>query len=102
MLNWTEPDLAAILDGSMSYRDVKSTYHIPEGTVASRSNGAQERYDAHTYERRLTKGQEEELAEWTFDMDAERQLPSHQRCHLVVVGFQREFGFEEDLGHEWL
>lgn len=76
MPDWTESDMAvvmaAILDGSMSYRDADSTYHIPEGTVAGRWNGAQGRHDAHAHEHRLTKRQEGELAEWILDMDAKR------------------------------
>jgi hypothetical protein len=54
----------------MSYRDVELTYHIPEGTAVGRVNGAQKRHDTYAHKGRLTKSQEEGLAEWILGMDA--------------------------------
>jgi hypothetical protein len=86
----------------LNHNVVEPTYHIPEGTVASRLNRAQERRDAHAHERRPTKRQEEELAEWILDMDAKYQTPSHQRYRLMTIEIQSAFGYDEGLDREWL
>ncbi|THX18850.1 hypothetical protein D6D17_01815 [Aureobasidium pullulans] len=94
--------MAGILDKSMSYTYVTRMYNIPRGTIAGRINGAQERRDAHVQERKLSKTQGEELAEWILDLDKRHQPPSHQRCRLMALAIQRSAGSDAGLGRKWL
>jgi hypothetical protein len=103
---WIKGDMATairkIKDGSMSFRDLERTYHIPKGTISGRLNGFQSRRDAHSYRRRSMVTQERELAEWVLDMGARHQPPSHHRCRLMALNIQRSSGSEPSLGREWL
>ncbi|TIA27921.1 hypothetical protein D6C78_10972, partial [Aureobasidium pullulans] len=106
MPNWTESDMAiamtGIRDESMTYTYVRETYGIPRATIAGRLNGRLERRAAHVSQRRLTKEQEEELAEWIMDLDSRHQPPSQPRCRLMALEIQRASGSNAGLGREWL
>ncbi|THX43745.1 hypothetical protein D6D08_10539 [Aureobasidium pullulans] len=106
MPNWTESDMAiamaGIRDESMTYTYVRKTYGIPRATIAGRLNGRLERRAAHVSQRRLTKEQEEELAEWIMDLDSRHQPPSQPRCRLMALEIQRASGSDAGLGREWL
>ncbi|KAH0167838.1 hypothetical protein KCU67_g3729, partial [Aureobasidium melanogenum] len=106
MPNWTESDMAiamaGIRDESMTYTYVRETYGIPRATIAGRLNGRLERRAAHVSQRRLTKEQEEELAEWIMDLDSRHQPPSQPRCRLMALEIQRASGSDAGLGREWL
>ncbi|KAF7335145.1 DDE-domain-containing protein [Mycena venus] len=56
--------VAASQSGRMSQRKAAQYYRVPRTSVQDRANGVLIRSDAHLHERKLTKAQEDVLAEW--------------------------------------
>ena len=81
-----------------SIRATSKAYNVSEPTLRRRIHARQSRQISHEKHQRLSKVQEDELAQWITERDRRHQAPSFTRCRGMAECILRASGDNKPLG----
>jgi 4-hydroxybenzoate polyprenyltransferase len=85
-----------------SERAAARAYGVPRSTLKDRLRGSTNRIASHEFQQRLSREQEEYLADWIIELDREGNAPSHARVREMASRILRQSGDTQSLGKEWI
>ena len=105
MAPYTESDIQnAIADyrGGKSERKAAHEWGIPRSTLKHRLKGGESRSQAQSDYQRLTRVQEDHLAQWILTQGALGYAPSHAQIRLFAARIMHAGGDSKRLGKHWM
>ena len=82
-------------------RAAAQAYGIPPSTLWTRRYGVNNRPNSHNHQQRLTPTQENYLADWVIEQDAQGYPPTHARLREMGFRIAAKNGDNSALGHDW-
>ncbi|GAD91656.1 hypothetical protein PTT_07266 [Paecilomyces variotii No. 5] len=85
-----------------SIRATAQAYGLPRSTLQARINGATNMRVSQEHRQRLSCEQEDLLADWMIQQDAQGLAPSHARTREMATRILRANGDTRPLGQAWV
>ena len=105
-MRFTQAEIQSAVDGvkSQKYRTAYAAEQatgVSRQTIAARLNGTQSLQEAHEFQQKLTREEEERIVEWILLEDRAGHAPLYARLRSVAMDILESRDASRDLGLTW-